>query len=587
MSNKGFFVSVASVAVLCLFAACEKTDDWIIIDDGEDITITTINHEEADDYVWDTNKVIHIAFDGNSISIDSTGATIDGSVVTIVSAGTYSFSGSLDEGQIVVNTEDEGTVRLILAGVTIHNSTTAPVYIQSSDKTILILADGSENTVTDGTAYVFETAGEEEPNAAIYSKSDLTIYGNGSLTVTGSYADGITSKDGLIIKSGSVTVTSRDDGIRGKDYLVVRGGNITVKSGGDGFKSDNDEDPLRGYISIEAGSVNITSGGDAITAQTNAIVTGGEINLISGGGSGKTIASTLSAKAIKAISAVVLDAGTFNINSADDALHTNGAMEINGGTFIISTADDGVHADTTLVINGGSFKINKCYEGLESQAITINLCDIYINASDDAINAADGTATDGMGGGMGGGFGGGMGVGMTAGTCTFTMNGGYITVHSVGDGMDINGSVVMTGGTLIVDGPTVNDNGAVDYDGTFTISGGFLLATGSAGMAQAPGTSSSQYSILMSFQSIQAAKTLIHLQSSDGTSLFTYAPVKKYQSVAFSSSSLVKGTTYEIYSGGTVTGTSNDGLYMDGTYTAGTKTVNFTVSGIVTKVTGR
>lgn len=584
MSNKGSFLSVACAAVLFLISSCEKTDDWIIIDDGgEEIVVTTVNHEEDDDYVWDATRVVHIVLNRTSITVDSTGASVNGSVVTIDSAGTYSISGSLDEGQIVVNTGDEEPVRVILAGVTIHNSTTAPVYVQSSDKTILILADGTENTVTDGTSYVFETAGEEEPNAAIYSKSDLTIYGNGSLSVTGSYADGITSKDGLIIKSGTVTVTSKDDGIRGKDYLVVRDGNITVKAGGDGFRSDNDEDPLRGYISIEAGTVNITSGGDAITAQTNAIVSGGDISITSGGGSGKTIASTLSAKGIKAITAVVLDAGTFTLNCADDALHTNGAMEINGGTFTITTADDGVHADTTLVVNGGSFKINKCYEGLESAAITVNLGDIYLTAGDDGINAADGSTTEGMGGG----FGGGMGGGMTAGTCTFTMNGGYVSVHSVGDGIDINGSVVMTGGTLVVDGPTANNNGALDYDGTFVITGGFLLATGSAGMAQAPGTSSSQYSILMNYQSAQTAKTLIHLQGSDGTGLFTYVPVKKYQSLAFSSPSLVKGNTYEIYSGGTISGTENDGLYLDGTYTAGTKTVNFTVSGIVTKVTGR
>ena len=176
MSNKASFLSVACAAVLFFFSACEQTNDWIIIDDGnEEIVVSTVNHEDADDYVWDATRVVHIVLNGTSVTVDSTGASVNGSVVTIDSAGTYNISGSLDEGQIVVNTEDEETVRVILAGVTIHNSTTTPVYVQSAGKTILILADGTENTVTDGTSYVFETAGEEEPNAAIYSKSDLTI----------------------------------------------------------------------------------------------------------------------------------------------------------------------------------------------------------------------------------------------------------------------------------------------------------------------------------------------------------------------------------------------------------------------------
>jgi hypothetical protein len=153
-----------------------------------------------------------------------------------------------------------------LNGVNIKSSTSSPIFIESAKKTVINLADSTENYITDGTSYIFEETGVDEPNAAIFCKSNLTIYGNGSLFVDGNYNDGLVSKDGLIIKSGTISINSIDDGIRGKDYLVVKGGNVTVHAGGDGFKSD-DEDAARGYISIENGIVKIISRRDAMRLQ--------------------------------------------------------------------------------------------------------------------------------------------------------------------------------------------------------------------------------------------------------------------------------------------------------------------------------
>ncbi|NMC77717.1 MAG: carbohydrate-binding domain-containing protein, partial [Chloroflexi bacterium] len=185
-------------------------------------------HEDAQDYVWDASAVIPILLNGDSISAEGQGVTVDGSTATITAAGTYSLTGSLSDGKIVVNSTDTGTVRLILNGASIYNSTSSPIYVQNAEKTIIVLADQTENSVSDGTSYVFESADEDEPHAAIFSKSDLTIYGNGTLTVNGNYNDGIASKDGLILSGGTVLVNAVDDGIRGKDYLVVKDGNITV-----------------------------------------------------------------------------------------------------------------------------------------------------------------------------------------------------------------------------------------------------------------------------------------------------------------------------------------------------------------------
>jgi hypothetical protein len=152
----------------------------------------------------------------------------------------------------------------------------------------------------------------------------------------------------------------------------------------------------------------------------------------------------------------------------------------------------------------------------------------------------------------------------------------------MGDGMDINGPIDMTGGVVIVNGPTSNNNGALDYAGAFNLTGGFIVAVGSAGMAQAPSTSSTQYSVVYTFESPQVAGTMVHIETKDGQEILTFVPTKAYQSVVLSSPDLENGSTYLVYSGGSSTGTATDGLYSGGTYAAGTEAASFTISSMVT-----
>ncbi len=599
MLKKNVRLLLASTFAFLLFVVCNNPEVLDFVQDGNNggdagVANTTGSektvadamadncgdHEEAEDYIWNSSDVIQIVLNGNSITVNGSGTSVNGSKVTIVSAGTYSISGSLSDGQIIVDTEDEGVVRLILNGIDISSSTSAPVYINNTDKAIIILKDNTVNRVTDGNSYIFENSEEDEPNAAIFSKDDLTIYGNGSLTVDGNYNDGIASKDGLIIKNSTITVNSTDDGIRGKDYLIVKGGNVSVDANGDGLKSDNDGDPEKGYVFIESGKINITAGGDAITAETDVLISDGEIALSSGGGSNQWINESISAKGIKSFVTTVIDNGTMNINSADDAIHSNGSLAINGGSFVISSGDDGIHADSALGINGGDIRIIKSYEGIESRSvICVNNGDIHIVSSDDGLNVAGGMDGSGFHGGGPGNF-------DSFGNYYLYINGGYIAIDAAGDGIDSNGSIVMTDGCVIVHGPTSNMNGALDHS-SFKITGGFLVAAGSSGMAQAPGTSSTQYSVLLTFRSAFQAGTLFHIQTSDGDGILSFTPAKKYQSIVLSSSELVKGTTYVVYYEGSSTGTVNDGLYQGGTYTPGTKYTSFTVSGILTNVRNR
>lgn len=606
---------IICISVLTAFslAACstgsvEPAADMVEAQDVEEITTeetpttpvtNTVNEtlaenseveDDENNYSWDNADVIPITLNGDSVSADAEGVVVSGGSVTITKAGTYSLSGTLTDGQVIVKTDDEEPVRLIFNGVDLHSSTSAPVFISQAKSAVIVLAGQTENLVTDSDSYVFPSAEEDEPNAAIFSKSDLTIFGEGSLTVTGNYADGIASKDGLIITSGTITVTALDDGIRGKDYVAIKDGVITIDTQGDGLKSDNEEDAAKGFVSITGGVISITSGGDAITAQTDVTVSDGEFTLTSGGGSSKWVDETMSAKGIKGVVNVNIDGGIFTIDSADDAIHSNGNITINAGSFYILSGDDGMHADSTLTINDGIIQIIKSYEGLESSVISINKGITHITSSDDGINVAGGNDASGMGHGMGPGGQQQPGHGPEAftyeGDYYLYVNGGSIIVDAGGDGIDSNGAIEMTGGVVIVNGPTEQMNGALDYMGSFTISGGTLIAVGSSGMAQAPSGSSSQNSVLINLTSTQQAGTLIHIQNQAGEDILTFSPAKQIQSIAFSSPELEQGSTCNIYLGGSSSGTAVDGLYESGDFTGGEQYASLTIEGTVTTLGG-
>ena len=535
------------------------------------------SHALEADYTYQASAVIPITLNGTSITASGSGVSVSGSKLTISAAGTYSLSGTLSDGQIIVNTGDKDTVRLILNGATLSSSTSAPIYIQNAGKTVIILADNTKNVVTDAKKYVYASAQETEPNAAIFSKSDLTIYGSGALTVNANYADAIASKDGLVIASGSLTINAADDGLNGKDYVIVQDGSITIKATGDGIKSDNAEDAARGYILVEKGTLAITAGGDALDAATDLLIKDGKFTLATGGGSSAKLVADVSAKGLKGTVSVVVEGGAFTIDSADDGLHSNNTITVNNGTFTISAGDDALHADLALLINNGSINVKKSYEGLESQVITINNGTIHVVSSDDGINGAGGEASAAPMGRPG--------QATTAMAKYFLyMNGGYVYVDGNGDGVDVNGSIEMTGGTLLVNGPVANNNGAIDYDVTFKMTGGTLVAAGSSGMAMAPSSTSTVYSALINFSSVQQAGTIVRVQTSAGEEVVTFAPTKQYQSLVVASPKLVKGGSYTVLLGGKSTGTLADSLYQGGTYSGGTQNSTFTVSSVVTSV---
>lgn len=557
--------------------------------------------EEDSNTDWSPENATAIKLNGSSATISGSGAEAKDGSVTITAAGTYALSGTLSDGQIVVDVQDEGTVRLVLNGVDIHDSDSAAIYIKEAGKAIITLQEGTENAVLDGSTYVYADDTTDEPSAAIFSKADLTMNGTGKLSITANYNDGITSKDDLKIMAGTIEIEAADDGIVGKDMVAIQDGNFTITAKGDGIKSTNDTDTDKGFIAIGSGTFDIKATNDGIQAETFLVLDDGAYTLVTGGGSengevktgemgrspmrGNTSQSsttteeteTPSTKGLKAGGDISVNNGTFTIDAADDAVHSNSNVAITDGKFTIMTGDDGIHADALVSIVGGSIDITKSYEGIEGANITISGGESHVVASDDGVNVAGGNDEATVGGGPQE-----QDHFSDASSNMLTITGGMLTVDAEGDGLDSNGSITMTGGTVFVSGPTSNGNGALDYDGNFEQSGGTLIAAGSSGMAQAPSDESSQFSISMTFPQTQQAGTIVHLEDSEGKTILTFAPSKAYQSVVIGSPDLKEKGSYTLYSGGSSTGSETDGLYTDGEYEGGTKIVEFEITSSVT-----
>jgi hypothetical protein len=549
----------------------------------ETTTVASTNaadHDEPADHEWDPADEVLVTLTGDSAEVDGDGVTVQDGTVTVTAPGTYRLSGTLTDGQLIVDTADSGIVRLVLDGVAVTSSVSSAVVVDNAEEVMIVLADGSTNTLTDGASYSLAGADTDGPSAAVFSAADLTIAGDGALTVVGNSNDGIASKDGLVVTGGAITVDAVDDGIRGKDYVVVEGGTLDVTAGGDGVKSDNDADATLGYVSVAAGTFTVVAGGDGIDAATDALVSGGELDVVAGGGSGAAIAEDVSAKGIKGTVSVVVSGGTLAVDAADDALHSNGSVDISDGTLTLASGDDGAHADATLVVSGGEVTVTDAYEGLESADITIAGGTISLTTSDDGINVAGGTDGSGemaagdrtaeAGGPVAGGPGGGGGDEFVAGDYHLSITGGTLVIDADGDGLDSNGTVTMTGGTVVVSGPTEDMNGAIDVNGTFEISGGVLVAAGSSGMAETPDASSAQATLGFGLGGWQDAGSVLLVVGPDGTVVAGFEASKAYSSFVVSTPDVVAGESYEIYLGGSVTGDTLGGYSTEGDTTGAT-----------------
>ncbi len=587
LKNRPLTQMFALTGTLALLTACSTEASTTTASSDGTTTEATVASTLVSDSSYSESNSTAISFSDQTITVDGSGAAADGSILTITQPGTYILSGTLSEGQVRVETVDEADVQIVLDEAAITNSTGAAIYVKSANSTTITLAEGTTNTLSDGETYTFEDS-EDEPDATLFSKSDLILNGTGTLVIEANYAHAIKGKDDVTIAEGTYDITSVGDAIKGSDSLFISSGTFSIDAGGDGLQSTNEEEG-KGTLTIESGTFAITAASDGIQAATDFQILGGDFTITTGGGSANsstastawgtwgapaeeatttTTEESSSAKGLKATGSLAISGGTFVLDTSDDSIHTNDTIQITGGDFTIASGDDGIHADNTLTIDDGTININQSYEGIEATEITLSGGDITLTSSDDGVNTAGGNDSSAVSGRPGEN----TFTSTAEGAGLLTINGGTLVVNASGDGLDSNGSIEMNDGTVIVNGPTDSMNGTLDYDSTFNINGGTLIGVGSSGMAMSPSSTSTQ-SFLFTSSIPLAADEAIQITGPDGEVILTFEASTTAQSLVFSSPDLVNGSAYTITTGGTVSGDSATGLYEDPSFSGGASTV--------------
>lgn len=245
--------------------------------------ITTEKYSARDsDPSWNEQTATKIEVSNGEAKVSGKGASYKDGVLTVSAAGTYVFSGTSGNFQIVVSAAKTDKVQLVLNGVNLTNKTGSVLDIKTADKVFLTLNEGSKNTFIDGASY--KDTADGSPDATVFSKSDLTINGSGALTVKANYKDAVKSKDELTITGGNITVNAKEDALTGKDSLAIKDGTFVIQAGKDGLKASNDTDAQKGWISIDGGKFTIQAGNDAVQSETLLEVNGGTFDIKSGGG---------------------------------------------------------------------------------------------------------------------------------------------------------------------------------------------------------------------------------------------------------------------------------------------------------------
>lgn len=535
---------------------------------------------------YEESGAVYVTLSDDGITGETAGVAINGQTMTITAEGTYIFSGTLSEGQIVVDA-DNAKVQIVFDNVDITCASSAAVYVKSAEKVFVTLAEGSQNTLRNTDEYV--AIDDNNIDAVIFAKSDLTLNGTGSLTIVSAEGHGIVSKDDLKITGGTYDITAAGHALSGKDSVRIADGTFILTAEKDGIHAENADDEEKGYIYIADGDFAITSDGDGMDASNIVQIEDGTFDITAGGGAANSLKthesdmpgggmsqnierpdgenmpqdtttdeSGTSTKGIKAGGGMYLNGGTYQIDSADDSIHSNANITIADGTYTLATGDDGVHADDALTVNGGTITVTESYEGLEGLTVTINDGTIDITARDDGINTAGGTDQSGFGT-FGDHF-----KGMdsaddeteetTDNEMWMELNGGYIHILAGGDGVDSNGDLTINGGEIYIDGPSDNGNSAIDYGDRSSayVNGGTLVAIGSSGMAEGMSDSSKQ-EVLMVKLGEQMEAGDVELTDNEGNVIVSYTALKSYDCVIISTAEVESGATYTLTTSGTTT----------------------------------
>lgn len=487
VSDKSF-VTKALVSILALLLAFALTLTSCGSGDTSSSALTTTSADQsldnavsksemfterdlADDY--DESAAETITLSGTSAKTSaSSGVTIDGSTVTITAEGVYVVSGTLTDGQIVVEADDSAKVQIVLKDAEITSETSAAIYVKSADKVFVTTAKGTNNTLANGGSFTAD--GDTNVDGAVYAKDDITFNGSGSLTITSPAGHGVVGNDDVKFGGGTYTITASAHGVKANDSARFAESDVTITAG-----ADKD-------------GVHVSDSDDASAAESDSF-----------------------------------------FYMAD-------------GTLTINSQDDGIHADAEVNIEGGTIVVNESYEGIEGLAIKISGGSTTVTATDDGLNAAGGNSSsdqtfggdDWNGGGM-------MNDGGTNGS--IVISGGKVHITAGGDGVDSNGSVEITGGYTVVEGPTNGDTSVLDYNGEATVKAGTFIGTGGAGMATS--FSSADQGLIAVSVGNQSAGSTVTLKDEAGNVITETTPELDYAVVYISTEDMAQGNTYTLTAG--------------------------------------
>ena len=517
------------------------------------------------------SEAVKITLNKTTATVSGSGAKADGSTITITEKGVYVVSGTLEDGQIIVDASDSDKVQIVLDGVHINCETNAAIYVREADKVFITLAENSSNTLGGGNEYT--QIDDNTVDGVIFSKSDLVCNGTGSLTIEADYKHGIVSKDDLVITGGTYKIAAADNGITAKDQLKILDGSFDIDAANSAVKAKNADNAELGNIYIAG--------------------------------------------------------GIFTIEAEQDGFHATGSIVVDDGTITVNSGDDGFHAELDTVIHGGTILVEKSNEGLEGKRVVVNGGDITINASDDGINATnsgdDGANAINPGANDAGSGDDDSNAASSNDDSSAAVNSGDDgSISGAADGKEPpqmppdteNGSdmqpsqdfdpenapsggnapqdfdpgnapsdgdapqmmqrgpggggnselyIKITGGTLTVSA----DGDGLDSNGGLLVTGGTLAAIGSAGMTESFDEASTQPVITYYCTETQSADTTITLTDSDGSALFTVTPEKAYASIVLTCPEMKLDATYTL-----AAGTDNEEITLtDIITTAGTRSV--------------
>ena len=491
---------------------------------GEKLDVDT--HYSEQDLSWDTSSETAIDL-SNPTATD--GVTVEDGTLTITKAGTYKLSGEY-QGQIKVETADSDAVRLVLDNANITNSNGAALNVVNADEVILCSASGTTNTISDGADYT--ATGEDDPDAVVYSKADLTIAGEGTLKVNGNHEDGIHTSDGLVIASGTLEVNAANTGIKGKDYVDILGGTINVTAQQDGIKSTNDTDEGQGWTRLSNGTVTVNAGDDGFKASRVVEISGGSLTV------------EQSDEGIEA-QYINVSGGDVNVTSADDGMNASLKTSDSESTDSSANTSDVANQQQGNLPGGQQNGTSNQQQQGTGQPPAMP----GGNAQDGTSqNGTTGTGQQGMGQPPQGGIPGGGGGTFEVVDAAINVSGGHVTVNAEGDGIDSNGVTTLSGGTLIVNGPSQGGNAALDTNGDLLLNGATVLSGSTADMFEAPSTNSTSGYLKLTNSSGFEQGSTVQVADSSGKVVANYKVTKSnVQLVLVSSSSIVKGQSYTVY----------------------------------------